>query len=208
MIKIYGFPTFNVTKVLLTAEELSLDYEFVFINLAKGDQGREEHRQRHPASKVPVLEHDGRYLYESAAICRYLARIENSALYPSDPWTCAQIDQYTDFATHHIGRWLGVYFFEEVIKTKFLQQESNQEAIAEAAGFLKTFMPVLNQQLEHNEFLTGNQITIADTIAWSYINATEATSASIDDQPHLNRWYQQISARPSVDKTMANYPAV
>ncbi|MEM7280124.1 MAG: glutathione S-transferase family protein [Pseudomonadota bacterium] len=208
MLKIYGFPTFNVTKVLITAEELNLPYEFCLINLAQGEQQSPNHLGRHPAGKVPVLEDDGQFLYESATICRYLARRQNSTLYPSDPWPAAKVDQEVDFATHHIGRWLAVYFFEEYIKPKFLDETRDGEAVAEAEGWLRKFFPVVDQRLNENEFLAGPDITIADTIAWSYINSIELTTASIDGFGHLNRWYDAIKERPSIGRAMGNYPAM
>ena len=35
--KIYSFPTFNLLKVLLTAEELNLDYELHLLDATKGE---------------------------------------------------------------------------------------------------------------------------------------------------------------------------
>ncbi len=206
MINIYGFPTFNVTKVLLTAEELNLDYQFHLVNLVAGEQQTSTHLSRHPAGKVPVLEDDGKHLYESAAICRYLARRQNSTLYPDDPWDAALVDQEVDYATLHIGRWISVYFFEEVIKEKFLDKKPDPAAIKEAEGWLDKYLPIVDQRLNGNEFLTGKNLTIADTIAWCYLNCIENTTASIDSFGHINRWYDDIKERPSVAKAFAHYP--
>ncbi|MCF7982099.1 MAG: glutathione S-transferase N-terminal domain-containing protein, partial [Pseudomonadales bacterium] len=130
--KIYGFPTFNLTKVLLTAEELGLDYDYIALDPAKGEHKTPEHLQRHPLGKVPVLEHEGDYLYESAAICRYLSRISDSRLYSGDAKAKAKIDQWIDFGSLHIGKWLASYFFEEIIKTKFYGGSVDHALLAEA----------------------------------------------------------------------------
>ena len=207
MLNIYGFQTFNVTKVLVTAEELNLDYQFHLVNLATGEQQTPTHLDRHPAGKVPVLEDDGRYLYESAAICRYLARRQDSALYPKEPWEAALVDQEVDYATMHIGRWIGVYFYEEVVKAKFLDQTPDAAAIEEAEAWLSKYLPIVDQKLNGSEFLTGNTLTIADTIAWCYINCIEITTASIDSFGHISRWYDEIKERPSISKAFAHYPS-
>ena len=86
MLKIYGFQSFNTLKVLLTAEELSLSYDFISLDLTKGEHKTPEHMKRHPLGKVPVIEHDGRHLFESNSICRYLASIDNKKLYPEEIW--------------------------------------------------------------------------------------------------------------------------
>ena len=79
--KIYGFATNNVLKVVLTACELDLDFEFVLLNPGAGEHKSEDHLKRHPMGKVPVLEDGGDYLFESNAICRYLANREQSPMY-------------------------------------------------------------------------------------------------------------------------------
>ena len=124
--KIYGFSTFNVTKVLFTAEELELDYDFQFINLMAGEHKTPEHLARHPLGKVPVLETDGQYLIESAAICRFLCEQNNNQLYGDTPLERASVNAWVDLMGYHIGRWMGVFFFEEVIKPFIPDSQRNQ----------------------------------------------------------------------------------
>lgn len=59
MMKIYGFATCNVTKVILTAQESGLPYEYVVLDPGKSEQKSPEHLQRYPMGKVPVLEREG-----------------------------------------------------------------------------------------------------------------------------------------------------
>ena len=81
MIKIYGFKTFNLDKVLLTAEELKLDYDYIQLSPANGEHKSPEHLQRHPLGEIPAIEHNGKMLFESNAICRYLAVLKESSLH-------------------------------------------------------------------------------------------------------------------------------
>ena len=134
--KVYGFPTFNVLKVLFTAEELGLDYEFVMLNAQEGQHKTPEHIRRHPLGKVPAIEHDGNYLFESAAICRYLALHAESEMYAGSALQRATIDQWIDMMGYHVGHWLSVYFWEEIAKPKFMGKESDQKAVAFAGKFL------------------------------------------------------------------------
>jgi glutathione S-transferase len=59
------------TRVLWTLEEIGVPYE---ITVLTGEERRgEQHRQRHPLGRVPVLElADGQTLVESGGICLYL----------------------------------------------------------------------------------------------------------------------------------------
>lgn len=204
--KIYGFPTFNVTKVLLTAEELGLDYEYIALDPLKGETKTPEHLQRHPLGKVPVLEHDGDYYYESAAICRYLARINEPPLYGGNAKEKAGIDQWLDFSTLHIGKWLATFFFQEVVRAKFFGETIDQAQLAEAKEFLDQELPVVDKQLGQSRFLNGEGLSIADIILFSYVQTHEVTSVEIDPYPNLVRWYAEIKQRPSFSAAMSHFP--
>jgi len=198
MFTIYGYNSFNGIKVLLTAEELGLEYDYVHVELGKGEQKKPEHLARHPLGKIPALDHDGELLFESAAICRYLARVHDERLYSADLLTAARIDQTVDVVTHHVGRWLGVYFWQEVICKKFFKKTPDAALLAEAEGFLKAHLPYLDRLLEENAFLCGSEVTIADTIAYAFFQVHEQTSADISAYPNILRWYGEFSERPSV----------
>lgn len=204
--KVYGFPTFNVLKVLFTAEELGLDYEFVMLDAQQGQHKTPEHIRRHPLGKVPALEHDGSYLFESAAICRYLAVISGSPMYAGTPLQRATIDQWVDMIGYHAGRWLAAYFWEEVIKPQYMKQPTDPEALKEAAGFLEAQLPAINRQLGEYRFLASDQLSIADTFAASYFTITEKTSASIGTYTNISRWYEDVTTRPAFSRASRHFP--
>ena len=204
MITIYGATTFTATKVLFTAEEIGLDYEYVHLDLAKGEHKSPEHLARHPLGKVPALEHDGNCLIESASMCRYLANISDHKLYSADPLQAAHIDQMIDLMCHHVGRWLAVYFYQEVVLQRFYKKEPDQAAIAEAKGFLEQQLPYIEQTLTNNRFLCGSELTLADTIALPYFHAALTTSFTLDGFPAIARWHQEVSQRPAFVKALAS----
>ena len=198
MFTIYGYNTFNPIKVLLTAEELGLEYNYVSVELGKGENKTPEFLSRHPFGKVPVLEHNGELLLESAAICRYLAQLHDHRLYAADPLPAARIDALVDMATLHMGRWLAVYFWEEIIRRVFFKKEPDSAALAEAAGFLKQQLPYFDRLLGESEFLCGDRVTLADTISYAYFQIQEKTSVDLSPYHHIQRWYGAFSERPSV----------
>ena len=200
MLKIYGSHTFNAAKVVLTAEELGLDYKYIHIDIVSNQQKSKEHLQRHPLGKIPVIEENGQYVFESNVICRYLAEANGFTLYSSDPLQKAHIDQWIDLMAHHIGRWLGVCYFHEYIRPNFFNQSADTNAITEAQTFLQTQLPALNQQLLNNRFISGNHFTIADIIAFSYFQTCHNSSITIEPYSHIASWYKEIEQRPSVNK--------
>lgn len=72
VLKLYG-SAMSTSRVLVTLLEMELPYEFILIDIAKGDQKSEEYVKLQPFGKVPVLDDDGFLMFESRAICKYLA---------------------------------------------------------------------------------------------------------------------------------------
>lgn len=203
MFTIYGYGTFNAVKVLLTAEELGADYRYVHVNLGRGEHLTPEYRAKHPLGKIPLLEHEGQRFIESHAICRYLARCHDNRLYATDPATAAKIDGMMDVFGQHLGRWMGVHFWQEVIRPKFLKQDPDADALEEAKDFLEKQLPFVNDSLAEQACLVGDQISIADTIAYAYCQLQEQTSLDFTPYPHIQRWYGEISERPAVARVQA-----
>jgi len=202
MVTIYGYSTFNPLKVVVTAEELGIDYQYKYVDLGKRENLDAAHKARHPFGKVPVLEHNGEFIYESAAICRYLANINNQRLYSSEPLQAARIDALMDIMSIHIGRWLSVYFWEELIAPKFLDRIANPDALEEAKGWLDKQLPYLDGLLKNNSWLCGDEISIADCFTYAYLTISDDTSISLDSYTQLSEWYNTMHSRPAVIKAM------
>jgi glutathione S-transferase len=201
MLTIYGAPTFNATKIVLTAEEIGLEYDYVHIHLPKGEQKSPEHLARHPLGKVPAIEFDGKALFESNSICRFLAVENNSDLYSGDTYQKAVIDQWVDMMSHHTGKWLGVFYFQEYITPLFFKREANQDALAEAQGFLDEQLPVVDKHLKNNNYFAGDNKTIADTVAFSFFITHEKSSADFSQYDNIMKWFSSIKNSPAYERT-------
>ena len=73
VLKLYG-SAMSFSRVLVTVLEKDLPYEHVLIDIANGDQKSEAYKKLQPFGKVPALDDDGFVIFESRAICKYLAR--------------------------------------------------------------------------------------------------------------------------------------
>lgn len=204
--QIYGFPTFNVLKVLLTAQYCGVSFDYVALDPSKGEHKSPDYLKIHPLGKVPALR-DGEFtLFESAAICRYLATSSTTSLYTGNAKQKAHIDQWVDMITQHPGRWLAVFFFNEIVRVKLMQQPANQAEMDEARGFLDQQLPVIEVQLSRYSFLTGDELTIADLIAFAYLYITEITSVSIAAYPAICRWYALIKHSDECQQALGYFP--
>ncbi len=203
MFHLYGFFTQNTLKTLYVLEEVGADFEFHFVNLGKGEHKSDEFKGKTPMAKVPVLEHNGEHLFESGAICRYVANVMDSPLYPADKMQRAQVDQWMDFFSCHLGRWFNELFFEDVIKTKYDMGEPDevrrQEAVKNANAQLRT----LDEQLEGSQWLANNALSIADLFAFAYVEQYRIVDFSIDDYKNVNAWVERIESLESVANARA-----
>jgi glutathione S-transferase len=197
MLKIYGLHTPNVFKVLWTAEELKLNYEHVKTDLTKGETRTPQHMARHPFGKVPVIEHDGRFVFESNAIVRYMANFSKSELYPADPFERAQTDQWLDYFTMQVGAWTTSIWFEKEIAPKYFNRPTDAKAVAECTENMNEQMPILNEQLKNKTYLTGNKFSIADIVAASLTMGYEKTGIDFSKYPHFTKWFKNVSSRPA-----------
>ena len=73
VLKLHG-SAMSFARVLVTILEKDLPYEHILVDIAKGDQKSEAYKKLQPFGKVPALEDDGFLIFESRAICKYLAR--------------------------------------------------------------------------------------------------------------------------------------
>lgn len=204
--KIYGVDTQNTKKVLYTAQELNLNYEFVLVDLVAGEHRTENFLKMNPVGKVPVLEHHGKYLFESGAICRYLANISNSALYPTEHYQRAIVDEWLDFFTSHLGFWLNSMFYETIIKAKFPQLgKTNATAVEQSQKLIEVFGSTVDKHLTEHKYLANDKLSIADLFAYAYVEQVHLLNLPIDHWPALGQWLKQLSSLNSITEVQKRF---
>jgi glutathione S-transferase len=195
MYHLHGFFTQNSMKTLYVLEELGVDYAFCFVDLAKGENRTPEFRARAPAGRVPVLEHDGEFLFESGAICRYVASVEHSPLFPADKLERARVDQWMTYFTCHPGRWLTKLFFERVVKPKAGWGEPDAAGCEEAATFATQQLQVVEDWLDGRDWLANDTFSIAEPFALAYVEQARMVGFSLEPFPRVQGWLGRLEAR-------------
>lgn len=203
MYLLHGFYTQNTLKTLYVLEELGEDYQFQYVDLFKGENRSEDFQKKTPIGKVPVLEHEGRFLFESGAICRYLANKAQSPLYPDEAMQRAQVDQWMDFFSCHLGRWLSTIFFERIIKTAANMGETDPAAVEEAINFVNQQLRILDNRFESTDWLANDAFSIADLFALAYMEQVHAIDFALDDYPRVQTWLSRLESLDSTDRARA-----
>jgi glutathione S-transferase len=201
MYRLYGIPTQNTLKVGYVLDAIGVDYEYQAVDLAKKEQKTEAFLKVNPIGKVPALKHNDFSMFESGAMCRYIANVEKSDLYPEDAKLRAQNDQWIDFMGHHLGRWFSTLFFERVLRKALGFGEPDPSKVDEALGFIDQQIAPVETHLSKTGYFVGSSLSVADLVAFSYIEQAQAVQFDLSKYPNISKWHSKISALESVKKT-------
>jgi len=184
---------------MFLAEKGIENVEFIQVDLQAGENLTPEFKKMNPFGKVPILElDDGQHISETVAICRYFEELfPQNSLMGSSPTQKANIEMWQ--------RWIEFFFF---IPTGMCFQHTSgyfkdrmnpiKEWGDECHAQITKFMLFLNNHFAENIYLTGDQYTIADITALCTIDFNRVNQISMTSKhPHLKRWYDSVSSRPS-----------
>ena len=192
MLTIYGSDLSGpAIKVRLTASFLGLDYKWHLVNLREGEQKKEWFVKINPVGKVPAIDDDGFYMFESNSICRYLCDKNNSTLYPKDVKKRAIIDQWIDYVSFHIGANFIPVMYNRIF-APLRGMPVNEKAITDGLEFLKQYFPIVEKQLQEHKYIASQEISLADIILFSILEPAELTQVDLGAYPKLSAWRSEL----------------
>lgn len=203
MIDVYTWPTPNGHKVHIALEELGLDYSAHGINIGQGDQFGEAFLRISPNNKIPaIVDPDGPdgepiSVFESGAILLYLAE-KTDSLMPSDARQRYNTLEWLMFQMGGLGPMLGqAHHFRQYAPERI------EYGINRYTNEASRLYAVMDRRLADHEWLAADTYTIADIASYPWIRPHENQGQSLDDYPHLKRWYEAITERPAVQRGLA-----
>lgn len=209
-LQLYSMGTPNGQKITIMLEELlalgkEAEYDAHMINIGEGDQFSSGFVDINPNSKIPALvdhaNEDAEPIFESASILVYLAE-KFGALLPEKGGKRTKVMNWL-FWLHGSAPYLGGGFghFYAYAPEKF------EYSINRFTMEIKRQLDVLNKQLAKNEFIAGNELSIADIAIWPwYGNLILGTLydakdfLQVEEYTHIQRWAKVILARPAVQR--------
>lgn len=203
MIDVYTWPTPNGHKVHIALEELGLDYSAHGINIGQGDQFGEAFLRISPNNKIPaIVDADGPdgepiSVFESGAILLYLAE-KTGSLLPSDARQRYNTLEWLMFQMGGLGPMLGqAHHFRQYAPERI------EYGINRYTNEASRLYAVMDRRLADHEWLAADTYTIADIASYPWIRPHDDQGQSLDDYPHLKRWYEAITERPAVQRGLA-----
>ena len=148
----------------------------------------------HPLSKLPALRDAGRPLFESAAICNWLAdsHPEVGLVAPSGTWARALHDQWVAFTLSEIEAFL----WHTARNIFLLPEEERVPAVYpqnEAAA--KRGLAVLDDHLRDKEWLVEDRFSLTD-IFTGYATCWAQWQGMTADLPNVTAYVERLQARP------------
>ncbi|KPB02301.1 glutathione binding-like protein [Ahrensia marina] len=202
-IELYYWPTPNGWKITVALEELDLPYNVNFVNIGKGDQFEPDFLKIAPNNRMPAIVDphgpDGEpiSIFESGAILQYLGR-KTGKLYPSDERSRVAVEEWLMWQMGGLGPMAG-----QAHHFRIYAPEKLPYAVDRYTNECNRLYGVMDRRLADNEWLAGNNYSIADIACIGWISRHERQGQDLADFPNLKRWYETMMDRPAVKRGMA-----
>ena len=200
MIDLYTWGTPNGRKVSIMLEEIGLPYNAHKVNIGTGEQFKPEFLAISPNNRIPAIVDpegpDGApiSLFESGAILVYLAN-KTGRFLPGDPVRHYDVMQWLMFQMGNVGPMFGqLHHFKRAAPEKLpypLERYTRET---------KRLYGVMNGRLSEHAYLAGADYTIADIATYPWVARHDWQEIELKEYPAVKRWYDEIGARPAVQR--------
>lgn len=185
-------------RVIWMLEEIGEPYELTLMSYELGSG--EEHRSRHPLGRVPVLELEDGYLFESAAICLHLADLHPQAALIGALGTYARAlaYQWSIFAPAEL---------EPPLIEGAVYREADPERAAKARARFYKAADAVAEGLSGSEYLVGGRFGVADVLVSSALAFSkraqfpEPLPAAVEQ--YLTRLFERPAYQRAVERESA-----
>ncbi|MBM7035470.1 glutathione-dependent disulfide-bond oxidoreductase [Vibrio ulleungensis] len=207
--QLHSLATPNGQKVTILFEELlaagvkDAEYDAYLINIGDGDQFGSGFVEINPNSKIPALldTTTGTRVFESGSILLYLAEKFDHFIPKTLPERTEMMNWlfWLQGSAPYLGGGFGHFYAYAPEKFEYPIDRFSMEA--------KRQLDVLDKQLANNEFIAGDEYTIADMAIWPWYGGLvlgrmydAAEFLDVASYKNVVRWAKQIDEREAVQR--------
>ena len=200
MIEVYSWATPNGHKVHIMLEECGLPYRVIPVDIGAGDQFKPEFLAISPNNKIPaIVDPDGPdgkpySVFESGAILLYLAG-KTGKLLPDSVTGRYDALQWLMFQMGGVGPMLG-----QAHHFRIYAPEKIEYAVNRYTNEAKRLYAVMDTRLAKSKYIAGAEYSIADIAIFPWLRSWKNQGIVWSDFPHLRGWFDEIAARPAVQR--------
>ncbi len=201
MLKLHFAPNSRAGRIVWLLEELGLEYEVNRMDFHPKDLKSEEHRERHPLGRVPVLDDGDVSIFESGAIVEYvMARHGDGGLKPDVD--APEFPEYLQWF-HYCEGMVMPPMNTVVVHTMLLPPDRRDATVlAQAKKLLGRAIAPVNEALEGRDYLIGD-FSAADVMLGHSLFMSNRFGEVSDEMANIKSYLGRVEARPAFQKAMS-----
>jgi GST-like protein len=202
-IQLFSFDTPNGRKISVALEEMGLAYQVQVVNITKDDQFKPDFLSISPNNKIPAIIDtegpDGKPIsvFESGAILIYLAE-KTGRFLPSQGAARVATLEWLMFQMGGFGPMPGQVHHFLGLSNEDDQRYGLQRYMSETLRLYG----VMDKRLADHAFFAGD-LSIADFAILGWVWRHPRHQVDLAQFPHVKRWFDQLMARPAVQRGFA-----
>ncbi len=171
-----------------------------------------EHLCRHPWGKIPAITtSDGFTLYESRAICKYLATKYNFRLLPpsTDLVSRALFAQADSAESSYFSPHAGATSYEKFAK-QLMGLPTDEGAVARERKKLEEYFDILDDILSRQKYSAGDVFSLVDIYHIPLVERLFQCGDGdlVTERKNVNVWWERCLSRPAVKKYVDETPSL
>ncbi|HVZ98713.1 MAG TPA: glutathione S-transferase family protein [Caulobacterales bacterium] len=209
-IKLHVFPhSPRAFKVLAVAHQLGLDYELKFCDLLKGGAKTPEFTALNPNQKMPVIEDAGLKLWESNAICCYLAAQKpEGGLVPEDMNAHALMLQWMFWESTTWDPACAILAFENAIKPLLGIGAPDPAEVEKGETKVRAAAAILDAHLANRAYMLGDRLSLADFSLGADLIIEDMARLPLAPFANIRRWRATLAQLPGWKAALAMRPDI
>jgi len=182
----------NGYKVRLLLAQLGLHYQYVDVDIMKGETRNDAFLARNPNGRIPTLQvPDGDYLAESDAILWYLA--DGTDFLPAGRFARAQVLQWMFFEQYSHEPYVATPRF---IVRHFPADSPRRAELPKRLAQGHEALKVMEGHLTRRPFFVEARYTIADIALYAYTHVAEDGGLELERYPAVRAWLARVAEQP------------
>ena len=187
--KIYGdVRSGNCYKLKLLCALLSIEHDWVAIDILRGETRSEEFLAMNPNAQIPVcVTDDGAILTQSNAILYYLG--QGSPYWPVDPLAQTRVLEWQFFEQYSHEPGVAVARFIRLYQGMPEDRRDEYQACLQA-GYRA--LGVMEARLQRQDYLAADTVSLADISLYAYTHVAHEGGFDLAAYPAIGAWISRI----------------
>jgi glutathione S-transferase len=193
-VRLYHVPNTRSNRVLWLLEEIGAPYD---LTLMTADERRgEEHVSRHPLGRVPVVEDEEGFVFESLAILLHIADLHPEAglIPPLGSHDRALVYQWGVFAMTELE--------PPVLEVLAARRGEDEKRIDRGVERFRDAAAVIEAALDEGDYLVGGRFTVADLVCGAVLLFGRRFELT-EGMPRIAAYLERLESRPARERANA-----